>query len=137
MNGLEFSLVKGPDGKAAMFTGNVDQNSVVKNMFMSPIYARYIRIVPIESSASGPGLRFNLLGCSPESSHTTSTGTPQVPTATPRPVSTIEPSKRVKKYGGKEIHVFYLNDLTKFFGMFGCINFVICNAQVVMLNFLI
>lgn len=92
VDGLEFSLVNGPDGKTAMFTGNVDQNSVVKNMFTSPIYARYVRIVPIESSPSGPGLRFNLLGCSSESLHTT-TETTKILTATPQPVSTIEPSK--------------------------------------------
>ena len=92
LDGREFSLVKGDDGKAAMFIGNVDQNSVVKNMFASQILARYVRIVVIESSPGGSGLRFNLLGCSLESIKTTTEGVP-IPTVTPRPVSTIEPSK--------------------------------------------
>lgn len=96
LDGRNFFVVKEADGKAAMFIGNVDQKSVVKNMFDSQILARYVRVVVIEAGSGGSGLRFNLLGCSSETTKTSPQVTP-IPTATPRPVSTIEPSKYPKE----------------------------------------
>ena len=92
IHGYAFTPVTGADGKPMIFNGNTDQNKVQKNQFPSDITAQYIRITPVESSPAGPGMRFNLIGCS----GTQSTVSP-VPSVTPTPptipVSTIEPGK--------------------------------------------
>ncbi|KAK3108253.1 hypothetical protein FSP39_004202 [Pinctada imbricata] len=90
IHGYAFSPVIGADGKPVIFNGNTDQNKVQKNQFPSEITARYIRITPVESSPAGPGMRFNLIGCS----GTQSTASPTLsvtPTPPTIPVSTVEP----------------------------------------------
>lgn len=45
-----------------LFQGNIDNNSHKKNMFESPFYARYVRVVPWEWHERIT-LRMELLGC--------------------------------------------------------------------------
>lgn len=50
----------------AVFLGNKDRNTPVRNLFNRQIIATTIRLVPVKSSAVGTGLRFDVLGCEPD-----------------------------------------------------------------------
>ncbi|KAK6166495.1 hypothetical protein SNE40_023168 [Patella caerulea] len=72
--------------RTRMFTGNSDQNSVVKNVFKNSFIARYVRIVPKEWSPYGVGLRFNIIGCL----------TPNIQTHIPTTPPTLIPVCQIK-----------------------------------------
>lgn len=64
LDGLTFTPYSDkPNGPARLFRGNTDRDSIVKHMLGKSVEARYVRIIVIESSLQGTGLRFNLIGC--------------------------------------------------------------------------
>ncbi|XP_042220113.1 neurexin-4-like isoform X3 [Homarus americanus] len=67
-DGTLFSIVKGFHGSVWAFPGNTDGNTVVTNLFDTPIIARYIRIKPTRWR-DRISLRLELYGCkyTPES----------------------------------------------------------------------
>lgn len=71
---------------AVTFNGNNDRDTPLRNLFNRDVVARVIRLVPLMSSASGSGLRFNVLGCEPNLPPQTQ------PTPAPTPGSGAAPS---------------------------------------------
>ncbi|XP_045603868.1 neurexin-4 [Procambarus clarkii] len=61
-DGTLFSIVKGFDGSVGAFPGNNDGNTVVTNLFDTPIIARYIRIKPTRWR-DRISLRLEVYGC--------------------------------------------------------------------------
>ncbi|XP_068245600.1 neurexin-4 isoform X1 [Palaemon carinicauda] len=61
-DGTLFSIVKGFDGSQWAFPGNKDGNTVVTNLFDTPIIARYIRVRPTRWR-DRISLRLELYGC--------------------------------------------------------------------------
>ena len=60
-DGSSFHSVRSQEGSPT-FVGNVDGDSIVKNMFLFPIAARYIRIYPMTASDSQAVLRLEFYG---------------------------------------------------------------------------
>ena len=93
IHGYTFVPLTDSDSKPIVFNGNTDQNTVERNTFPSEILARYVRIIPLEWSPAGAGIRFNLIGCSGSSTSTPSPTPSVTPGPTTPPVVTLEPSK--------------------------------------------
>ncbi|XP_048245023.1 mucin-5AC-like isoform X2 [Haliotis rufescens] len=66
----------------AIFEGNMDKSTPIRNLFNRDITAQYVRIVPVEWSKDGIAMRFNILGCTPPEPKP-QTPVPGVPTASP------------------------------------------------------
>ncbi|WAQ93441.1 EDIL3-like protein [Mya arenaria] len=73
-----YTLLLG-DSKPVVFSGNNDSNSLVRQLFNRNVTAQYIRIHPKEWHGNAAAIRFNIIGCNPDS--------PQTPT-----VTTLSPS---------------------------------------------
>lgn len=88
LDGIQFqpyTLYPG-DQNPVVFYGNFDRNTPTRNLFNRDIIARVVRVIPKVPSASGIGLRFNILGCEPNLP-------PQSqPTPAPTPGSGLAPS---------------------------------------------
>ncbi|KAK3612138.1 hypothetical protein CHS0354_031212 [Potamilus streckersoni] len=61
-DGVNWSIVPDPSGYAKNFQGNQDIDTPVTNMFDCPVFARAVRIVPMEWNQR-MALRFDLIGC--------------------------------------------------------------------------
>ncbi|WAR14241.1 HMCT-like protein [Mya arenaria] len=74
-----YTLLLG-DPKPVVFSGNNDSNSLVRQLFNRNVTAQYIRIHPKEWHGNAAAIRFNIIGCNPDS--------PQTPTVT-TPICTV------------------------------------------------
>ncbi|WAR09825.1 MFGM-like protein [Mya arenaria] len=76
-----YTLLLG-DSKPVVFSGNNDSNSLVRQLFNRNVTAQYIRIHPQEWHGNSAAIRFNIIGCNPDSPQTPTVTTPS-PSVTP------------------------------------------------------
>ncbi|WAQ93429.1 MFGM-like protein [Mya arenaria] len=76
-----YTLLLG-DSKPVVFSGNNDSNSLVRQLFNRNVTAQYIRIHPKEWHGNAAAIRFNIIGCNPDSPQTPIVTTPS-PSVTP------------------------------------------------------
>lgn len=48
------------------FLGSTDRNTPETQLLGTPVSAQHVRLLPLESSSAQAGLRFDVLGCSPD-----------------------------------------------------------------------
>uniref|UniRef100_A0A2C9K961 F5/8 type C domain-containing protein n=1 Tax=Biomphalaria glabrata TaxID=6526 RepID=A0A2C9K961_BIOGL len=67
LNGRDFTpYTETPGGTVPYtFNANSDSTTPVRNLFNRDIIAQYVKIVPVQASPSGFGLRFDVVGCQP------------------------------------------------------------------------
>ena len=65
VNFIPYTLYPG-ETTPYLFTANTDGTSPVRNLLNREIIAQYLKIVPVDASPNGIGLRFDVLGCKPE-----------------------------------------------------------------------
>lgn len=61
-DGVFFHVIEDEHGNPQIFSGSVDQNTHVKNIFHTPAEAKYVRIYPLSFEGS-IALRAEILGC--------------------------------------------------------------------------
>lgn len=94
LDGVNFSPYTESDADKTpyLFTGNTDSATPVRGLFNHDIIAQYVKIVPVKASAGGIGLRFTVVGCTPNVPPPVRP-TPSESTATPEPGHTGVPTQ--------------------------------------------
>ncbi|WAR09835.1 CRAM-like protein [Mya arenaria] len=82
-----YTLILG-GSKSVVFSGNNDSNSLVRQLFNRNVTAQYIRIHPKEWHGNAAAIRFNIIGCNPDSPQTPIVTTPS-PSVTPPTNGTV------------------------------------------------
>ncbi|KAL8604894.1 hypothetical protein ACOMHN_028522 [Nucella lapillus] len=68
LDGVNFTPYTEVPGQTSpeVFTGNTDQDTPVRNLFNRNVVSQYLRLYPVTSAPDGFALRFEILGCKPD-----------------------------------------------------------------------